>query len=162
MRVIILIGASGSGKSTWATKDPRINGILEIEGYDPEVDLVSSDDIREWVFGDAANQHPSIWRVIRAVIRAKIESGLSETLVIDATNAKRKDRVAMINDVRSWIKPEDTVEGIYFDVPKQTLLERNASRDRQVPRHAIDAQYSALKSNPPTVEDGFDALHLTV
>lgn len=144
MRIIMLIGASGAGKSTYA------------EQYEH---VVSSDDIREWVFGDATNQHPAIWRVIRAVIRAKLEARVGDTLVIDVTNAKRKDRVSMINDIRGWMRPGDTVEGVYFDVPKDILLERNANRDRQVPLHAIDAQYSALQSNPPSIEDGFDDLH---
>ena len=64
----------------------------------------------------------------------------------------------MINDVRSWMEPGDVIEGLYFDVTKDVAIERNRKRERQVPDHAINSQFSALKANPPCEEDGFDAL----
>lgn len=144
----MLIGAPGSGKTKHAE-----------QMYDG-LSIVSSDAIREWVFDDVTNQHPAIWRVIRAVARAKIEARIVDTVVLDATFAKRRDRVAMLNDIRSWIQPGDTVEGIYFSPPKSEIHERNARRDRVVPKHAVDGMLSALGAHPPHVDDGFDSLRV--
>lgn len=118
----------GSGKSTWAKQYQRQN---------PNVEIVSSDDIREKLNGNAADQsNPKlVWAEYLKEIIAH-EKGENVTVIGDSTN--------LTNHFRSYYAKEakahyDKLILIMFDVPYDVCLSRNLSRtERVVPVQAME------------------------
>ena len=83
---IMMIGLPGSGKSTIAQ--------AYSEGYGYEV--VSSDAIREELYGDAAIQGDpqKVFKVFHQRIEEVLKAG--NNCIADATNLKRKNRISML------------------------------------------------------------------
>ena len=81
----VLVGPSGAGKSTFAQE----------HFFNDQV--VSSDNIREEMTGDMADQsqNDAVFQAFHNIIRARIENGLDA--VADATNLRKKDRQAVTN-----------------------------------------------------------------
>lgn len=82
----VLVGPSHAGKSTWARAQ---------WGDGPW--MVSSDQIREELCGDAADQsrNAAVFAAVHAVAGARVASGLDA--VVDATNIRTKDRLAVVD-----------------------------------------------------------------
>ena len=142
--IYILIGAPGSGKSTWAN-----------ENFAPEC-IISSDNVREYMYGDAQIQG-NPWPVIYSILESKLDSDL-QTVVFDATNVKRKDRRRLINFIRIHATGEFNLYGVIFNVDKKELYRRNEIRDKPVPKGVIDKMLSSLSGGPPTSDEGFTQL----
>lgn len=145
--VYLTIGPAGSGKSTFVA-----------ENFEPH-EIVSSDEVRELVFGDATVQHPAVWDVVRAIVKAKLVSHQSR-IVIDATHCRLRDRRNMLMFIRTWGHSEMRVAGLVFCPAFEEMVRRNASRPRQVPVEVIKRHLHLFKSAPPTVEDGFDVIQI--
>ena len=137
---MVLVGLPGSGKSYWARKQG--------------VAVLSSDDLRLLLIDDETNQtiHREVFATLRDLLRRRLELARPLTF-IDATNITPKER-------RSYIKTAQLyncrAEAVFFNVPPEVCKTRNATRDRIVPDHVIDAMYARLI--PPTVEEGFDSV----
>ncbi len=142
--IYVLIGAPGSGKSTWAQK------------HFGKASIISSDDVREYMYGDAQVQG-NPWPVVYAILESKLASDLNP-IVFDATNVKRKDRRRLINFIRTHVVGEFNLHGVVFSVEKKELLRRNEIRDKPVPKDVIDRMMSSLKGGPPTKDEGFTYL----
>lgn len=167
--LVILIGLPGSGKSTLAQALVKDYGCR----------LVSTDAIRERLFGNEATQGPwpQIWQEIEQAFRAVtgVRSGqvvlrqsdaakpltqapsheISHTLY-DATNAARQQRREAVQLGRRCGFRHIT--GLWLDVPLALCLERNRQRDRQVPEAIIEQMHCRLTGAPPSLSDGFDTL----
>jgi predicted kinase len=78
----IMVGPSGAGKSTW------------IAATVPGSQVVASDTIREELCGDWRDQtrNEDVFAALHAVVSTRLKHGLPTT--IDATNLRRKDRMA--------------------------------------------------------------------
>lgn len=80
-KLVILVGPSGAGKTTWAKRKHAA------------AEIISSDAIREEMSGSsemAGDQEP-VFRKVRDLARKRLASGHSA--VIDATNIRRADRL---------------------------------------------------------------------
>ncbi|WP_041268814.1 AAA family ATPase [Geitlerinema sp. PCC 7407] len=146
-----MIGLPGSGKSTMAERLAiAIPGSL----------VVSTDQIRGDLFGDAAVQGPwpVLWREVERRLRqAAIASQRSAIAAIyDATNAKRQDRRAAIALARSV--GFGSVIGVWVPTPLPQCLWRNQQRDRQVPPEIVVRMHRQLVGAPPELADGLDGL----
>lgn len=88
--LVVLIGASGSGKSTFAAKH-----FLPTE-------IVSSDKARGLVSDDETNQDVSAdaFELVRAIAEKRLKH--RKLAVIDATNVRSADRKAWIDLARRW------------------------------------------------------------
>lgn len=88
--LVVLIGASGSGKSTFAAKH-----FLPTE-------IVSSDRARGLVFDDETNQDVTAdaFDLVRAIAEKRLKH--RKLAVIDATNVRASDRKAWIDLARRW------------------------------------------------------------
>jgi predicted kinase len=86
----MMIGPAGAGKSFW------LAGIALKEGLFP-INVISSDDTRESLCGDFKNQskNEQVFAAIHAVVKTRLWHGLDT--IVDATNIRRKDRVALLN-----------------------------------------------------------------
>ena len=144
--VMILIGAPGSGKSTWGKH------FAETRGYA----YVCPDEFRAklgWGEGDQSVS-AAAFGMAKGAIGNALDSGKS--VVFDATNMYRKTRKDFINIARGR---GAKTHAIVFEVDKPTLLDRNKKRGimggRDVSEEIIDNMLA--KYQPPTNEE-FDVI----
>lgn len=122
--------------------------------------MISTDAIREKLFGNAAIQGPwvLIWSEIETQLHhARQQIGQETTPAIyDATNAVLEHRREIIQLARSVGFTHIT--GLWLDIPLEVCLHRNRQRDRRVPDIIIQRMYQALTLHPPHVCEGLDGL----
>ena len=137
MRIVVLVGLPGSGKSTY----------LKQMG----VDGLSSDAIRKLLADDETDQtiHARVFETLRYLLAQRLAIGRPVTYV-DATNLTPEERRPYLEMGRAW---ECEVEAVFFDVPLAVCQERNSRRHRVVPAEAMAKM--AGKLVPPTTEEGF-------
>ena len=85
----LMIGPSGAGKTTWLASPAAAE-----HGIHPS-HVISSDQIRADLCGDFRDQsrNDEVFAALHAVAKARLGHGLPT--VVDATNLKRKDRLAV-------------------------------------------------------------------
>ena len=138
--VVLAIGLPGSGKSTWFKR----------RGAVP----LSSDVIRSMLFDDVTEQRfqDLVFSTLRSLLRARLVARMGLNYV-DATNLSPHDR-------RGWIKMAHDfgyeVQAVFFDVPTEVCMERNARRNRVVPEDVMQRMAGKLK--PPKFEEGFSKI----
>jgi predicted kinase len=138
MRIVVLVGLPGSGKSSW----------LSARGAEG----LSSDRIRGILADDETDQsiHDRVFQSLRYLLRHRLALGRPITW-IDATNLTRLERVPYIGIGKSH---GCFLEAVYFDLPVEVCRLRNAGRSRVVPDDVLTRM--ALKLEPPSLEEGFD------
>jgi len=137
MRIIILVGLPGSGKSTYLEQ-------LGVTG-------LSSDAMRRLLADDETDQtaNARVFQAIRYLLQERLFLGRPVTY-IDATNLTVDERRPYIEMGSSF---GCDVEALFFDVPLDVCLARNAQRHRVVPYEAMIKL--AAKLEPPTLAEGF-------
>ena len=129
--LVVLCGASGSGKSTFARQ------------HFSATEIVSSDQCRALVGDDETDQSvtAAAFELLGTIIDKRLEIG--RLTVVDATNIKPEDRKPLLELARRW---DVLSTAIVFDLPLAVCVEHNNSRqDRQTPAHAIKRQHGALR-----------------
>ncbi|PSB31921.1 AAA family ATPase [Stenomitos frigidus] len=152
MRLILLIGLPGSGKSTFAA--------LRLQAC-PQRQLISTDAIRSCLFGDEAVQENwlKVWREVGRQFQQTVQQGRMEhtsEAIYDATNAVRRDRRRAIGLARTCGFTDIT--GVWLNTPLDICLQRNQQRYRRVPDAVILRMHRRLMGAPPSVSDGCDRL----
>ena len=131
MSLVVLIGASGSGKSSFARKHFKSTEIL------------SSDFCRGLVADDENDQTASneAFDVLHYIARKRLARG--QLTVIDATNVEPENRKHLIAIAREYhVLPI----AIVLNLPARVCHDRNASRpDRQFGPHVVRNQQGALR-----------------
>ena len=130
-RAYVLIGAPGSGKSTYAaTLAERENAVV-----------ISGDDIRAELYGDAAIQGD--WGEIWERIEEKVSECCGMNVIIDGTHCRRDYRDETIALLRSY--GYDQIEAVVIDTPLDRCIMQNATRQRGVPRHVVVEMHKSLQ-----------------
>lgn len=148
-----LIGTPGSGKSTFAK---LISSLGNCE-------IISTDEIREELYGDATIQGE--WQKIEATAIHRICTALREgkSIIYDATNFKRCFRIDFLLKINSelaeWKLTQPNWIAWYLQTPLSTCMEWNQQRQRQVPPHIIESMYKLLQDFPPITGEGFTAVN---
>ncbi len=142
LSLVVLIGASGSGKSTFAARH-----FLPTE-------VISSDHARGLVADDENDQAATgpAFDVVHFIAGKRLE--LRRLTVIDATNVQPDSRKPLVTLAREHhVLPV----AIVLDVPEALAQERNRSRpDRQFGPHVIRRQQAMLRRSIGRLErEGF-------
>ena len=145
-KIIMGIGIPGSGKTT------ALKPFAEKYSYT----YICPDDIRIELTGGAIDQskNSEVWQEAYRRVADSLKEG--ETVVFDATFAKNIERKNFIRFARE--NGAEKVQGVFAAVPFEIANERNKSRERIVPEHAMKRMHSSLKEDPPIIEDGFDSV----
>jgi predicted kinase len=149
--MIVLIGAPGSGKSTFIKRLSESLKLVigstdnQIDAYAAERGLNYSEAFKEINF-------KMLKRQMEADILGAVSKG--EHVIVDQTNMhrkSRKDKLAMATS--SYVKV-----AIVFEVAEKALFERLAKREAEIGKHIPHvAVYSMLKNyEAPSRDEGFD------
>ena len=144
--LVVLIGVSGSGKSTFATQK-----------FSP-FEAVSSDFCRALVSGDENDQSASAdaFDVLHHLVGVRLRRGL--LTVVDATNVSKDARANLIGVARD----HDVLPvAIVLDVDPATAIARNESRaDRQFGPGPVRRQEAQLRKSLRGLQrEGFRVVH---
>lgn len=147
LSLVVLIGASGSGKSSFARKHFKGTEIL------------SSDFCRGLVSDDENDQSATkdAFEVLHYVAAKRLTAG--KLTVIDATNVQPEDRQPLINLAREY---HCLPVAIVLNLPEQLCHERNLHRpDRNFGPHVVRRQSQNLKRSLRTLQrEGFRHIHI--
>ncbi|UZR94091.1 polynucleotide kinase-phosphatase [Chondrinema litorale] len=131
LSLVVLIGASGSGKSSFAKKHFK------------ETEVLSSDYCRALVSDDENNQKATddAFDVLNYIAAKRLKNGL--LTVIDATNVQKASRNSLVALARKF---HCLPVAIVLDLPESVCAERNKNRtDRNLGNHVIRNQRLDLK-----------------
>lgn len=145
--LVVLVGASGSGKSTFARKHFLPTQVL------------SSDYFRGLVADDENDQSASAaaFDVLHYVASKRLEAG--RVTVVDATNVQPQDRARLVEVAR---KANVLPVAIVLDTPTEVCLARNAQRpDRDFGAHVVKRHRAALRRSLKHLgKEGFKRVHV--
>ncbi|MFC0547326.1 polynucleotide kinase-phosphatase [Kutzneria chonburiensis] len=147
LSLVALVGASGSGKSTFARK--HFLG-TEVISSDHCRGLVSDDDNDQSATGDAFD-------VLHYIAGKRLHNG--RLTVVDATNVQREGRASLVRLARE----HDVLPvAIVLDLPESVCFERNRARpDRDFGVHVIRRQRNDLRRSLRFLEkEGFRRVHV--
>lgn len=141
-KLLILIGISGSGKSTYAHN-------LWLREPDKYV-IVNRDKVRELLFGFTEKSVDEYYRIeklgkyenqVTRYCDTLIHDGLNhdKTVIIDSTNLSLK----YLNSYSYWNVPTDFK---IFEMRLEDAIQRDLQRPRQVGEDVIEKQYARYRS----------------
>lgn len=141
-RFTMLVGIPGVGKSTYAESL-----------YDDYTKYISSDKIREELYGDANCQkdHSKVFAVMHEQTLEALKNGYD--VVYDATNITRKHRKAILIQLPEYVTKECTIVW----APIEVCVKRDQNRSRTVGVEVINKMLKQFEA--PFYDEGFD--HIT-
>ena len=146
-----LVGPAGSGKSTYAEKKKKV---LE-EHFGMKCEIVSSDAIREELWGDASIQDnpQKVFHIMHTRTKYFLEKGIS--VIYDACNLGEKYRRHLVKELGA-IDCIKMVE-IFIERP-EVCIARQELRERKVPAEVIWKQIKEFQM--PHSSEGWDGMNV--
>jgi predicted kinase len=140
MEAYVMVGAPGSGKSTFAGK-------LVLR---ENANIVCGDSIRKELYGDSSVQ--GNWVEIHDKIEEYVAEAAARGLpvVLDGTHylaSYRKEAIALLNSYGY-----DKVEAVVVNPTLATCLARNFKRKRNVPDYVIKEMYQKLQTSLKSID----------
>jgi len=144
--LVLMIGAAGSGKSTFAAR------------HFPAEAVVSSDQLRALIGRDESNQSvtDAVFQRLHDVLNHRLGTGL--LTVVDATNTDWMRRAEVI---RSSHRHQRPAIAIVFDLPLEVCLARNTSRSRTVRAGVVKRHVAEVRRDRDRLDlEGFAAIYV--
>jgi len=142
--LVVLVGASASGKSTWAAQHYRAE------------EVVSSDTLRG-IVGSGPNDldaSSDAFAVLEMVVTARLGRGL--TTVVDTLGLDAARRLGWLRQARAAGLPAVLV---LLEAPDEECRRRNAQRDRPLPAPVLAAQLRRrLDVADEVTDEGWDVV----
>jgi len=147
LSLVVLIGASGSGKSTFAARHFRAT---EVISSDFCRGLVADDENEQSATGDA-------FEVLHYITSKRLAGG--RLTVVDATNVQPESRRPLVEIARKY---HAMPVAIVLGVPESVSHERNAGRaDRAFGPHVVRRQVTQLRRGLRGLQrEGFRYVHV--
>ena len=138
----VMIGPAGSGKTTFVKS---MNG----------VDVISTDQLREEMFGDATvqNKNARVFRAAYHLMKMWLNMGLN--VCFDATNTTTRTREEILKNVRDI---ECHKVAVYMNTPRGECKFRNNKRERKVLNEVINRQDWQMERDAGTIPEQFDEI----
>ncbi len=131
--LVVLIGSTGSGKSSFARKFFKST---EIISSDVCRGIVSNDENSQAATGDA-------FELLHYILRKRLKNGL--LTVIDATNVQKESRLSLIKVAREY---HALPVAIVLNLPERICQTRNDQRpDRQFGHHVVRQHCQNLRKS---------------
>ena len=161
MKGILMVGVSGSGKTTWVNShkeyiacstDSIIEQLAESMG-------VSYTDAFDYV------QNKKKFDYITTKFFEKIHECIlnDKDFVIDRTHLKRNVRFSLISELKTFAMENGKhleLSAVSFELPKNTIFERLKNREKKtgkfIPKEVILEQINSF--DIPTIDEGFDTI----
>ncbi|MCA2220132.1 polynucleotide kinase-phosphatase [Nonomuraea aurantiaca] len=147
LSLVVLVGVSGSGKSTFAAKH-----------FKP-TQVISSDFCRGLVADDENDQSatPAAFDLLHHIVGVRLARGLFT--VVDATNVQYAARRSLIELAK---KHDVLADAIVLDTPEEVAIERNAGRPNRDfgPGVVIRQRKDLRRSLGKISRDGFRKVHV--
>ena len=142
----VLVGLSGSGKSSYATELAQVR---------PNTDIISTDRIREELTGDYTNQehNEEVFKIFHNRIRYSLEH--KRDVIADATNLTMKSRRAILQKVNGL---NIVKVCLLLTKPFQICKIDNLKREHPVSGDVLKKQISRFQI--PFIEEGFDEINI--
>lgn len=131
LSLVLLIGASGTGKSTFAAKHFK------------ETEILSSDRFRAMISDDENDQSVTggAFSLLNQLLEMRLKLG--RFTVIDATNVQSDERQPFLKLAKQY---HFTSSVIVLNMSRGVCMERNRTRqDRRLPEHIIDSQLRQVR-----------------
>ncbi|MFD1537933.1 polynucleotide kinase-phosphatase [Nonomuraea guangzhouensis] len=147
LSLVVLVGVSGSGKSTFAAKHFK------------QTQVISSDFCRGLVADDENDQSatPAAFDLLHHIVGVRLARGLFT--VVDATNVQYAARRSLIDLAK---KHDVLADAIVLDTPEEVAIERNAGRSERDfgPGVVIRQRKDLRRSLGKISRDGFRKVHV--
>jgi protein phosphatase len=144
--LVLLIGSSGSGKSTFAARH-----------FQP-TEIISSDRCRALICDDESDQtiNAEAFELLHHIARLRLQR--QKLTVIDATNLQFRDRQPLLSLAQSAQIP---AVAIVFEIPLETCLTYNQARPgRQVAPNVLEYHQQLLALTRVTIPtEGFSLIY---
>lgn len=157
-KFVMMVGLSGSGKSTHART------LAKLEGVDNgSVVLIESDAYRASMFDGKQDKetHIKLFDFLHSEILSKLSEG--KNVIFDATNLSHKNRVHILEKIdKKFNRDSKTVQTIAHVVATQIefCIERSSMRkERVVEKSVILRQRENFTM--PQYNEGFDEIHIS-
>jgi len=147
LSLVVLVGVSGSGKSTFAAR------------HFGRYEVLSSDFCRGLVADDENDQAATraAFDVLEFIAGKRLQAG--RLTVVDATNVQREARKQLVDVARA----HDVLPvAVVLDVPERVCVQRNAGRpDRRFGSRVVHRQHDQLRrSLRGLTKEGFRKVHV--
>ena len=144
-KIIMLIGAAASGKSTAAPK---------IAAEHQNAVILSTDKMRAELYG--AEHIQGNWPDIEKLLYWHIRTAIikDQNIILDSTHYKKEYRAKIIKNFSKYSE----FSAYFFNYPFTLIYSRNKHRARRVPFDVLAAMYSELSAAPPTLSEGFKSI----
>ena len=144
-----MVGAPGSGKSSWANEAVK---------YYPDANIVSRDKVRFSMITEKDDYFSKEKEVFNEFISQIADSVKHHQItIVDATHMNKKGRNKVFSRLTSTLE-NVTLRAVVMNTTLETCLERNAQREglALVPDFAIARMYEGFEE--PTIKEGFEEI----